>query len=963
MITKTFVVNFFLLIGAFAQLGIGHADPIHVLMVEGQHNHAWKATTPELKRQLLATGRFSIDVATTPAAGAPSAAWSKFAPVFSKYDVVLLNYFGADWPAASLEQLEQFVHMGGGLATFHAGGSSFAKRANYNRMIGLAWRKRDFGPGLAFDAAGQLLHIARGQGMDSGHGAMTPFDVVTRAPEHPIMKNMSARWTHVRDELYHGLRGPSEQIEILATAHSPITGLDEPMAWTVRYGEGRVFVTALGHDVTAMRGAGFEALMAHGVEWCARGTVSRPGMLKPLPSTILANIDETVRVHGAYAAVKLPITNGVPLHNPTAVTVGPGGFMYVANYTGQILRLEDTDGDGLEDTTVLYADIRNDGKAYPFADAAAYPGSPQGPGLRYPTALLFKGDDCYVTSTQEIRIYRDTDGDGVADTSRTFATGWPFTMHWFDWTFGLQFGPDGWLYTILCTDYGNAKQAPDPDGLRGSVLRISPDGKTIERFAYGLRYPYGLAFNDAGDLFFSDNEGGGNATEEINHAVKGGNYGHRPKLATAPARNPILRITSHMSANGLAFNPAGNDFGGTAGDLFVACWGPDGQWRRGSIVRARLTRQAEGTYAAKQFPFADGPGKVIALCFAPSGDLYVARFGPDKNPGHIPTDKPEGNIYRFLWQPDLLSAHAGARATVNVLKNRADGDPVKGKEIATQRICFTCHTTDGSGDLVGPDLKDVWAAFGREGVMESLTEPSKVIASGYDAHTVATMDTKTFTGRLLSAEDDGLTLLLADNTRQSIARTNVTSVGVSPVSLMPPGLINGLDDAQVEDLLAYLRALGGDEPGPLRINVGGPAMKEPGGDTWEADIKFRPGFYGYEGGLLFGTAVGQDPRVHTSRYGNFNYRFDVDNGAYEVTLIFSEPYFSGPGRRVFSVMLQDQVVLDRLDPFREAGFSTALSKTFPVTVTDGKIKLAFSAVANLPLLSAIEVKPFKDQPK
>lgn len=932
------------------------ATPIRVLIVDGQQNHNWKLTTPELKVQLQAGGLCTVDVATTPPAGSPAAAWAAFSPKFGSYDVVVLNYFGEDWPSATLDGLIQFVHNGGGLATFHAGGSSFAKNDAYNRMIGLAWRSADVGDAVALDKNEKVVRTAAGKGTATGHSAIVPFTVVTRAPAHPIMRGLPSKWEHVRDEMYHSMRGVPDQLEILATALSPLTGLNEPMAWTVKYGRGRVFGTALGHDVTAMRDPGFTTLMVHGIEWAATGNVTSLGMVRPLSNTILSHLDRSVPVHGPYAAVKLPIHGGIPLHNPTAVTVGPHGKIYVANYTGQILRLEDTDGDGLEDTAELFADVTKDGKEYPFADAVKYPNVPQSGGLRYPTALLFKGGDCYVATTQEIRIYTDTNGDGVADTSRTFANGWPFTMHYFDWTFGLRFGPDGWLYSILSSDYGNGAAAPDPKGLRGSILRISPDGKTIERFAYGLRFPYGLAFNEAGDLFFSDNEGSGNSTEEINHAVKGGNYGHSPKLADSPPRDPILRIQPHMSANGIEFNPTSNDFGGTAGDLFIACWGPDGAWNIGAVRRARLTKSSDGTYTAEDFPFSDGPGKVISLCFGTRGDLYVAQFGPDKNPGHLYTDKPFGNIYRFIYSPDLTIEQA-TRHKFNPLKNQIAGDPARGKEIAAQRACLKCHNADGSGDLLGPDLKHLWAVFGKERVLEAIEKPSKVIATGYEMYNVITADGLTYQGRLLSGEGDHVRLLTLTNEKVDIPRAEIESMQLSTISMMPDGLLANLSQSQIDDLLAYLRTLPTGGSTALRIKVGGGTLNDSEGRVWEADLEYEPGFYGYTGGLTSKFPNFSDPMLQTNRFGDFNYRFEADNGAYEMKLLFAEPYFHHPGERVFSVKVQGQDVIQNLDLIEEVGFGKIFSKSVPVQVIDGTIKLDFSASSNHAILNGIEIRP------
>lgn len=51
------------------------AGPIRVLIVDGQNNHDWKKMTPPMKADLEASGRFAVDVATTPPAKSPASAW------------------------------------------------------------------------------------------------------------------------------------------------------------------------------------------------------------------------------------------------------------------------------------------------------------------------------------------------------------------------------------------------------------------------------------------------------------------------------------------------------------------------------------------------------------------------------------------------------------------------------------------------------------------------------------------------------------------------------------------------------------------------------------------------------------------------------------------------------------------------------------------------------------------------
>jgi len=72
------------------------------------------------------------------------------------------------------------------------------------------------------------------------------------------------------------MRGPIQNVKLLATAYSKGTGTHEPMIWTVDYGKGRVFHTPMGHDVNSMQCLGFAVTVARGTEWAATGKVTIP---------------------------------------------------------------------------------------------------------------------------------------------------------------------------------------------------------------------------------------------------------------------------------------------------------------------------------------------------------------------------------------------------------------------------------------------------------------------------------------------------------------------------------------------------------------------------------------------------------------------------------------------------------------------------------------------------------------
>ena len=74
-------------------------EKLKLLIIDGQNNHNWRATTPVLKSFLTKSERFAVGVATTPTKkNAPQDEWDKFRPNFSDYDVVLSNYNGELWP-------------------------------------------------------------------------------------------------------------------------------------------------------------------------------------------------------------------------------------------------------------------------------------------------------------------------------------------------------------------------------------------------------------------------------------------------------------------------------------------------------------------------------------------------------------------------------------------------------------------------------------------------------------------------------------------------------------------------------------------------------------------------------------------------------------------------------------------------------------------------------------------------
>jgi len=256
------------------------AEKLKLLVIDGQNNHNWKSTTPILKGFLEKTGRYTVDVVTSPPKKSPESAWDTFRPQFKNYDVVLSNYNGELWPKPVQSQLESYVADGGGLMIVHAANNAFPQWPEFNKMIGLGWRGNNFGDRVTIDGDGNRVRAAKGTGPGAGHGPQHEFTVIVRDRKHPVTAGMPAEWLHAKDELYHGQRGPALNMNILATAFSSPdkrgTDAHEPMVWWIPYGKGKVFTTVMGHADYSMKCVGFQTVVSRGSEWVATGKVTLP---------------------------------------------------------------------------------------------------------------------------------------------------------------------------------------------------------------------------------------------------------------------------------------------------------------------------------------------------------------------------------------------------------------------------------------------------------------------------------------------------------------------------------------------------------------------------------------------------------------------------------------------------------------------------------------------------------------
>ena len=156
-------------------------------------------------------------------------------------------------------------------------------------MIGLGgWggRTEKDGPYVYYNDKGRLVRDTM-PGPGGAHGPQHQFQIRIRNSDHPITKGMPEVWLHEKDELYDKLRGPAENMEVLATAYSDEaykgTGRHEPMIMELSYGQGRAFHTTMGHADYSMECVGFIVTFSRGCEWAATGKVTQTEIPEDFP--------------------------------------------------------------------------------------------------------------------------------------------------------------------------------------------------------------------------------------------------------------------------------------------------------------------------------------------------------------------------------------------------------------------------------------------------------------------------------------------------------------------------------------------------------------------------------------------------------------------------------------------------------------------------------------------------------
>ena len=178
---------------------------------------------------------------------------------------------------------------------------------------------------------------------------------------------------------------------------------------------------------------------------------------------------------------------------------------------------------------------------------------------------------------------------------------------------------------------------------------------------------------------------------------------------------------------------------------------------------------------------------------------------------YLQSQEGEVNIAAIELPPVIMdSAKGSGGEEVEEWKPYLGGEPAVGEalffDLSGDVACAKCHTVNGKGEKVGPELTTVAATRSPQYIIESILEPSAVIASGFEPVKVKTKKGKIFTGIL--KEDNEVHVLLMDSAGKitEIPKGDVKKLKLLKTSVMPPfGNVIKMED--FHNLLAYLLTL------------------------------------------------------------------------------------------------------------------------------------------------------------
>jgi putative heme-binding domain-containing protein len=356
-------------------------------------------------------------------------------------------------------------------------------------------------------------------------------------------------------------------------------------------------------------------------------------------------------VFGAPPAVNYPVCLTAAATGEVFVGVDEQGSLGKEPGRGKVLRCEDTDGDGKADRITEFA------------------------RMDHPRGLIFDNGSLWVLHPPLLSVYRDHDGDGVADSSEVLIEGIStdeVANRGADHTTnGIRMGVDGWIY-IAVGDFG-FQHAVGADGTAlsrrgGGVVRVRPDGSNMEIYSWGQRNIVDVAIDPLMNLYTRDNTNDGGGWDiRLSHVMQSAHYGY-PSLYLNFSEEIMPPLADYGGGSGCGAMFFQDDrWPVPFNNQLLTC-----DWGRSEVFAHRLPANG-ATFDAHQEPFITIPRPTDIDADA-SGRLYVSSW---KN-GQFNYDGPNIGFVAMVTPIDFVPhpvpevANLGEMELVDLLRHPAD---------------------------------------------------------------------------------------------------------------------------------------------------------------------------------------------------------------------------------------------------------------------------------------------------
>lgn len=356
------------------------------------------------------------------------------------------------------------------------------------------------------------------------------------------------------------------------------------------------------------------APVVRSAEYTNRDRQPTPDELASLPAVVPEKAEKLIQDVRAPDEFEATIFATPPAVNyPVFLSAAPDGTLFVSSdgngsldrkpHMGRVLRVRDTNGDGLADEVKAFV-----------------------PDVDSPRGLVWDQDRLYLLHPPDISVFIDHNGDGVADEKKTLVSGigWTFRDRPADHASnGLELGVDGWIYAAI-GDFG-FMEAKGTDGRKlqmrgGGVMRVRPDGSGLEMWASGTRNILEVAVSPLLDLFARDNTNDGGGWDVRFHHFSGLTQHGYPRLFKNFPDEIIQPLADYGGGSGCG--GAWIDEPGIPAALnnspFTADWGRDWIYHHGLTPKG-------ATYSATQEEFLRLP-RVTDLDVDGNGAIYAASW-------------------------------------------------------------------------------------------------------------------------------------------------------------------------------------------------------------------------------------------------------------------------------------------------------------------------------------------------